>query len=227
MSVDVSLPSGRVGPSGRDRLTWRAIVPMKDLPTSKSRLRLPEELRRNIALGMLMDTMSVLLKVPSVGEVVLLTGDLDLAREADRLGIRSLADRGDGDLNLALREAMREAEPVMPTVVVPADLPCLRANYVETFLKVASRGRGCFAADADGSGTTLAAFPDPMVASPAYGRGSAHFHALAGMRSVEVPVWLRRDVDTVEHLSVAEALGLGINTRSAARQRTTARTLLI
>ncbi len=99
MVAFVSLPSGEA--------SWTVLLPLKDLPRAKSRLRRPD--RGRLALAMALDTVSAVLASAAdlVGAVVVVTNDLTVGQVLARL-------REDGDIIGAPSPSPAKAGPAPP-----------------------------------------------------------------------------------------------------------------
>src|SRR5262249_15428009 len=97
------------------------------------------------------------------------------------------------------------------------DLPALSASDLEAALAAAAFVTQGFVADAVGSGTTLYTARPGAAFSPRFGPRSRECHRLAGATELDPPgiYGLRNDVDTLDDLRLAAAIGLG--RRSAAK----------
>ncbi|HEX8632478.1 MAG TPA: 2-phospho-L-lactate guanylyltransferase, partial [Catenuloplanes sp.] len=95
------------------------------------------------------------------------------------------------------------------------DLPALRPAELSAALRAAARRPARrFVADAAGTGTVLLTAPPGTQLQPRFGADSAAAHAASGAVPLGGDWWsLRRDVDTVDDLRAAAALGLGGHTR--------------
>jgi 2-phospho-L-lactate/phosphoenolpyruvate guanylyltransferase len=185
---------------------WVVIVPVKQGPAAKSRLRgaRPEIAHHHLARALVRDTLSAAARCPAVDAVVVVGADPGLP------GIRVLADPG-GGLNAALAHAAQRV-PTGNVAALLGDLPALDPAELAEALCGAAAGRA-FVADVAGSGTTLLAAPAGAPLSPRFGPGSAAAHVASGARALG-GAWptLRHDVDTAEDLAAAAALGLGPHT---------------
>jgi 2-phospho-L-lactate guanylyltransferase len=76
-----------------------------------------------------------------------------------------------------------------------------------------------FVSDAGGEGTTLLAALCASRFNPLYGPGSRLRHSHAGARELEVPPGsgLRQDVDTLDDLALAQAIGVRRHTSAMLR----------
>ena len=194
-----------------------ALVPVKLVALGKSRLTgIGDTLRRDLAMAFALDTLAAALATPAVDEVVVVTGDPEVAAHARRLGCTVEPDTG--DLNGCLRAAAAALAPRRPGALpfaLCADLPALdRDDLAQALAQVTPDSPG-FVADHDGVGTTLYAAAYHRF-DPRFGACSRAAHLAAG--AVEVDGDLRRlrsDVDVMADLETLEALGLlGPHTRA-------------
>lgn len=193
-----------------------AVVPVKALARAKSRLSLPDRQRQALALAIALDTVTALNSCPEVAAVVVVTADPTVASVARRLPVQVVPDDADG-LDAAVAAGVAVATTQRPgdgVLVVPADLPCLRAVDVTEVLALAyGASSGAFVPDRPGTGTTMVVQGAGGHAITRYGPGSAARHADLGMRALhDAPLRARHDVDTVDDLHRATALGLGAST---------------
>lgn len=195
-----------------------AVVPVKPLALAKSRLALPAEHRRALALAFALDTVAALAETSYVVGVLVVTSDETVAESVGRLGARVADDRGSG-LGAAVREGIRVAarwQPDRGVAVVPGDLPCLTPADVTEVLAGAgsdAEGRGAFVPDRSGTGTTFVVQASGVPALTRYGPDSASRHRALGMQVLDrAPTGARHDVDTLADLRAAIALGAGRQT---------------
>lgn len=194
------------------------VVPVKPLALAKSRLAVPADRRRALALAFAVDTVTSLSCSPLVAGVLVVTSDPDVARRVRQLGVRLVPDEGAG-LGAALRSGTRVATAWRPgggVAVVPADLPCLRPEDVTWVLTAGATGAGAFVPDRSRTGTTLVVYPPGRTAVTRYGPDSAARHRSLGLRPLDdAPVRARHDVDTLDDLRAARLLGPGPETLAA------------
>ncbi|KAA1418547.1 2-phospho-L-lactate guanylyltransferase [Nocardioides humilatus] len=194
------------------------LIPVKPPGVGKTRLvGVPPEQRTGLATAFAIDTVTACLATPGVARVLVTTDDADFAHSLTALGADACPDGGSG-LNPALVQAAAEAArrwPELRPVALCADLPALRPVDLATALASAS-GPPSYVADAGGTGTTLytAAYDD---FDPHFGIDSAAAHSASGARAIagDLP-GLRHDVDDLDSLRAAVALGVGAATRAAA-----------
>ena len=158
--------------------------------------RLPRAMRRDLARAMLEDVIEATLEV---GEVRVVTGDVDAADAARLLGAQVVDDPGGGQGRAVEAGLDGVAEP---SLVVNADLPC---TTTDALVRLAAEGRALVAAP-DGT-TNALSLPVPGAFQPLYGPGSAERFAAAGFVPADVPE-LARDIDTIADLEgVGQPLG--------------------
>lgn len=199
--------------------TFGVVVPVKRAAIAKSRLRpLGDEARRALVTAFAVDTVTAALECTVVGEVLVVTDDVQLALGLQQLGVAAVPDGESGSLNASLRQGAAELlrrRPFLVPVALCADLPALRPEELAVAL-TATTGRPTpsFVADAAGEGTTMYVAPTPLHFDPRFGRGSRAAHLAQGAHDIGSPdiASLRRDVDTPEDLRRAAALGLGPRT---------------
>lgn len=198
------------------RQQFAVMVPVKPPALGKSRLvGLPDVRRRGLAAAFALDTVAACLAAERVGAVLAVTDDATFSVELARLGCPAIPDGVAGDLNGSLRQAAAETRrrwPALVPVALCADLPALRPAELDEALAGAASGVPSFVTDASGTGTTLYTAPHDAF-DPRFGECSreAHLDADAVELSGELAS-LRRDVDDVDDLLAATALGLGRHT---------------
>lgn len=201
------------------------LVPVKALGLAKSRLAHavePEE-RADLVLAMFQDTLTAARGLDNA-RITVITSDRRVAAVARESGASVLADppatnerdRSDS-LNAALRTAAEHARaqsPGVDLVALQADLPALRSHELAEALEVARATGTMIVADHTGSGTTALLHCSPQFPlRPQFGPGSARRHRDTGALAVEAALpGLRLDVDTIDDLGAAAALGVGAGT---------------
>ena len=201
---------------------YAALVPVKPPAHGKSRLVGPsDDRRRELAAAFALDTVASCLAADRIGAVLAITDDATFSRRLSDLGCASIPDAVTGDLNATLRQAAAEALrrwPDLTPVAVCADLPALRARDLDAALGRAAADAPSFVADAAGVGTTLYTAPYTQFV-PRFGPGSRLAHLDTGANEIggALPS-LRRDVDDLDDLQEALALGVGPHTTAAEMQ---------
>jgi 2-phospho-L-lactate/phosphoenolpyruvate guanylyltransferase len=200
------------------RVLWSVIVPVKRPEVAKTRLAdLAGPRRAALARAFAADTIAAALDCSEVAEVIVVTDDLQAARDATDRGAVVVADAPDAGLNAALRHGAAIAlqrRPAAPVAALSADLPALRANELGEVLRAAAVHPVSFVGDVAGIGTTLYAVTDPTTFEPRFGGRSRAAHRASG--AVEIDRTgigtVRRDVDTAVDLWDAVRLGVGAST---------------
>jgi 2-phospho-L-lactate guanylyltransferase len=202
---------------------YAVLVPVKPPAHGKSRfVGLDDDARRGLAEAFAQDTVAACLAATSVGAVLVVTDDVRFARVLGGLGSEAVPDGVTGDLNGTLRQAAAEAHrrwPHLTPVAVCADLPALRPDDLDDALARVGDAHPWFVADTDGIGTTLyvAAYEE---FDPRFGPDSRAAHLGAGARELhQAPDSVRRDVDDLDDLRDAVALGVGPHTAAAVPRR--------
>ncbi len=196
------------------------VLPAKPPARGKSRLSpgAGEAARAALAEAFALDTAAACLAADRVEAVLAVTDDAGFAARLTAHGCAAIPDGDGSGLNAALRQGAAEAArrwPGRQSVALLADLPALRPADLDAALASLVPGGASYVADADGTGTTLYTAPAGLF-DPAFGPASARAHLVGG--ALPVPgdlATLRRDVDDVDDLRAAAALGLGAATRRA------------
>jgi 2-phospho-L-lactate guanylyltransferase len=204
-------------------VTWSLVLPVKLLGNAKSRLRGPAAAHRaEFALAFAADTVAAAAATAGVHTVVVVTDDPTVARTTATLGAHVVYDEPDAGLNAALAwgvDVAREDAPHAGVAALSADLPALRPAELAEVLAFAGAATGAVVvADAHGSGTTAYLAPAGVPFQPAFGVDSLRAHLAGGAVAFPGAVpSVRRDVDTLEDLWAAVALGVGPHTAAVAR----------
>jgi 2-phospho-L-lactate guanylyltransferase len=199
-------------------LSWSLVVPVKVLAQAKSRLSgLAGQLRAELALAMAGDTIAAAVAALSVADVLVVTDDVAVGDIAAGLGAIVLPDLPAAGLNAALEHGAAHSLANWPDrgrAALAGDLPALRPAELDAALAAAGN-RSAFVPDADGTGTTLYAAGPGADFRPEFGVGSRDRHVAGGALELDLGdlgPGLQRDVDTVNDLREAAAIGLGPRT---------------
>ncbi|HEU5353541.1 MAG TPA: 2-phospho-L-lactate guanylyltransferase [Actinocrinis sp.] len=198
---------------------WSVVIPVKRLPDAKSRLAPLSGVRRaELALAFASDTVAAATASPLVAAVFVVTSDQRVARRLGALGARIVPDDAPGGLNGAVEAGRIRAladDPRRRVAALTADLPGLLTEDLTEALAAAPAGRA-FVADAPGSGTTLLLSDAHGALGARFGVNSRYAHEASGaLLLAGAGRSLRRDVDTMEDLEDAVALGVGRHTAIA------------
>jgi 2-phospho-L-lactate guanylyltransferase len=200
-------------------LQWSLVVPVKVLARAKTRMSTAAGPHREaLALAVATDTVAAALRCERVRDVIVVTDDPVPAADLAALGARVVPDEPDAGLNPALVHGARQAPAGSPVGAMSADLPALRPDELSRVLAAAESAPEAFVPDALGVGTTLYTARPGVRFAPAFGGDSRTAHRAQGAR--ELLLYgidsVRRDVDTLEDLKAAMALGLGPRTAEIA-----------
>jgi 2-phospho-L-lactate/phosphoenolpyruvate guanylyltransferase len=162
--------------------------------------RLPEELRRDVALAMLGDVVEAAV---AVGETRVVTDDPGGCLVAGDLGASVVDDPGEGQ-GAAVAAGLADADGIC--LVVNADVPRVRPSDLAALAVPPRLRRVALVAAADGT-TNALGLPYAEVFRPLYGPGSAaRFAAHAAALGIELEGLalpnLVHDVDTLDDLGV-------------------------
>jgi 2-phospho-L-lactate/phosphoenolpyruvate guanylyltransferase len=201
-------------------LTWSLVIPVKLLAQAKTRLTgLDPERRSRLVLAMAADTVAAALAADSVATVLVVTDDGVVRDAVQGLGAVVLADAPGAGLNEALGYGAgyaRQRWPSRGVCAVAGDLPAMRPAELAAALRAAAELGEAFVPDADGTGTALYAATPGSAFRPRFGPASRRRHLDGGVAEIAsgLLTGLRRDVDTVDDLRAAAAIGLGPRTRA-------------
>jgi 2-phospho-L-lactate guanylyltransferase len=210
-----------LGDVGGGTLRWSVVIPLKPLHLAKTRLRgLPPRRRQALVAAMALDVRDAVLGCPDVAEIVIVTRDARWRTILGQPRTRFVADSAHDTLNDALRRGAAACRRDMPDhgiAALPGDLPALTAEELAAALVASSELGSAFVPDAHGDGTTLLAARPSSGFEPRYGRSSRSRHREAGATELDFPhdSGLRQDVDSLQDLAAARAIGLGRHTRTA------------
>ncbi|WP_165968930.1 2-phospho-L-lactate guanylyltransferase [Actinomadura sp. KC06] len=207
---------------------WSLVVPVKVLARAKTRMSAAAgPHRERLALAVAADTVAAALRCDRVRTVIVVTDDPLPAAELAALGARVVPDVPDAGLNPALgygarrgREFAADAGVSAGVGALSADLPALRPLELARVLDAAAVSPEAFVPDAAGTGTTLYTARPGVPFSPAFGADSRAAHRARGARELLLPGTdtVRRDVDTLDDLRAALALGTGPRTAAVAAE---------
>jgi 2-phospho-L-lactate/phosphoenolpyruvate guanylyltransferase len=199
-----------------DGQTWVVVTPFKGLATAKSRLAdVAGQRRPELALAMLIDTISAAQSARGVRSVLVVTDDPRVAAAVSAQRAVVLPDQPRAGLNAAFGYGITVAVQRFPgsgVALLTGDLPAARPAELEEVLRLPDLASHVIAvADRHGSGTTVLAARTPAALRPAFGVGSFARHRDLGAVGVELAslAGLRCDVDNAVDLQEAIRLGVG------------------
>jgi 2-phospho-L-lactate guanylyltransferase len=192
------------------------VIALKPTTHAKSRLAVPDPLRRRLAWTMALDTLATLSR--ALRHVLVVSDQPALETHLRRAGVAAevISESGHVGINSALSrgaQALR-AQGFATVLASVGDLPALRPESVLRVLDASRPHRRSFVADASGTGTTMLVAHDVELAPQFQGRSAAAHHASGAVslsaEAIGSPVAdARRDVDTEADLVVAIGLGVG------------------
>lgn len=193
-----------------------AIVPVKPLRRGKSRLAsvLSEDERTDLNRNMLVNTIKTLKAVPEIDMILVVSRDpaaLALAREYDA---RTVLEDGSPELNTALRRASKVAQAyqAMEILVIPADLPLVKPEDIQSFLQHSGNPPEVIIAPDRRKDGTNALFINPAdLIEFRYGKNSFNVHLdlakkanarveVVEMESIALDLDLPEDLDFLKKL---------------------------
>ncbi|HIQ09742.1 MAG TPA: 2-phospho-L-lactate guanylyltransferase [Anaerolineaceae bacterium] len=205
-----------------------AIVPVKPLRRGKSRLAsvLSATERALLNQNLLLRTLQVLSQVEEIEQVLVVSRDSGALALARRHGARTLQERGDSRLNLALRHAttLLQMYHVGVMMILPADLPLLEADDVRALLAAVGHPPSVvLAPDRHGEGTNALVVAPPGLMPYQYGPGSFARHVAAAREAGVEPRIVERqglawDLDWPEDLEALRAMGVQDSLREVLRR---------
>lgn len=199
-------------PSAQARCATYARSVLTVIPfRAEGKTRLPETMRREVALAMLGDVVEAAL---GVGAVRVVTDDPAGTLVATELGAKSIPDPGGGQ-GPAVVAGLAGSEEIC--LVVNGDLPRVRPSDLGALAVAPRRGAVAIVEARDGT-TNALGLPYAEVFQPLYGAGSAgrfRAHALALALAVE-DLALRNLVEDVDTMSDLERLGRRAGPRTRA-----------
>jgi 2-phospho-L-lactate guanylyltransferase len=196
------------------------VVPVKPSARAKSRLEVDGVDRAGLARAIALDTLAAVSACELVVQVVVVTDDATLAREAAVIPALRFVPEGESrGLDAAIATGMAAVDPNgrLPRAALLGDLPALRPADLGEALRAAASVDRAVVADAEGTGSTLVTSLPGVAWASSFGDGSFARHSAAGCTPLEIPdaSTLRRDVDTAEQLAAAVRLGVGPRTAGA------------
>jgi 2-phospho-L-lactate guanylyltransferase len=193
-----------------------AVIALKPIEHAKSRLDIPDPLRRRLAWTMALDTLSALCR--ALPHVLVVSDQPALEARLRRAGLalEVISESGHVGMNSALtRGALTlRAQGYTSVLASVGDLPALRPESVARILAASRSHQRSFVTDASGIGTTMLVAHEIELAPQFQGRSAAAHHASGAMslheEAIGSPVAdARRDVDTEADLAAAVGLGVG------------------
>jgi len=187
-----------------------AIVPIKAVEGAKQRLAavLDTRERRDLMLAMAADVLDAVAAAPSLAGVVVVAGDGAALRIGRQVGAEVIEDVGGAGQSaaVALAVAVLAARGADCILALPADIPLLSADEIETVIAAHPQGRAVSLVPArDGNGSNAVAVSPPDALRFRFGPDSRRLHlaeaeaARLAVRELHLPD-IGLDIDTPEDL---------------------------
>jgi 2-phospho-L-lactate/phosphoenolpyruvate guanylyltransferase len=193
-----------------------AVIAIKPMEHAKSRLAVPDPLRRRLAWTMALDTMSALCR--ALPHVLVVSDQPALEARLRRAGlaVEVISESGHFGMNSALNRGALclHAQGFTSILACVGDLPALRSESVARIVDASRDHPRSFVADASGVGTTMLVAHDVELTPQFQGRSAAAHHASGAVSLVAEAIGspvadARCDVDTEADLAAAIELGVG------------------
>lgn len=160
-----------------------ALIPVKDFGSAKSRLRTvlsPDECA-GLALNMVRDVAAATIDSDIVDGLSLLGSGPDIEKLADELHCDCMEEFYDVDLscNLGLAARQLDTHGVATLIIIPGDLPTLRARDIDQLIDRTNSDLSVCTAGRDG-GTNALVLTPPGALAFQFGKHSARRHLEAG-----------------------------------------------
>ncbi|HIH61227.1 MAG TPA: 2-phospho-L-lactate guanylyltransferase, partial [Methanobacteriales archaeon] len=180
------------------------IIPVSPFAHAKTRLSptLSPSERENLLKVMLKDVTKSLKK--NLDEVIVISADEEVLHFSNELGVQTLKEKGQTDLNGALEQAVKWCESKCDRIIiVPSDVPLIGKANLERLIKDAEE-YDVIIAPAKGGGTNALLFP-PGTIRLRFGDCSFFEHVKEAKRlnfSIKIhdSFYLSLDVNTAEDL---------------------------
>ena len=192
------------------------VLALKPATHAKSRLAVPDPLRRRLAWTMARDTLAALSE--ALRHVLVVSDQPALETQLRRAGlpVEVISESGHVGMNSALSWGAKALQVQGFTTIVACvgDLPALRPASILQILDASRAHSRSFVADASGVGTTFLVAHKVELAPQFQGRSAAAHYASGAANlsttAIGSPIAdARRDVDTEADLAVAIGLGVG------------------
>ena len=182
------------------------VILAKDSRSAKTRLPLPRDGARQVALHLASATVRTAIAAEHVGVVLVVTGDPEIAVDALDAGADVLVEPRPLGMNRAAALGRRHALALStgsPLATMVADLPHVRPDDIDRVVaEFSETGQPLFVADRTGSGTTFLIHGSDRAPGFGFGLRSAVMHGRLGYREfTAAPPGLRTDLDSREDLA--------------------------
>lgn len=195
-------------------MKYSALIPVKSLPTAKSRLStsLTQSQRESLVLDMFHHVLGVLLVSDVFDKISVVSSDHQILEHASLLGAQVIHDEYNNHNQALHAAALKErSESVTMLLTISADLPLLTSQEIRCFFKQSSQYDVVLAPSRDGTGTNAIIARPPLAVPYVFGPGSLqNFVDAANQKQLSYTkfhsIGLALDVDTIDDLDQAENL---------------------
>lgn len=204
--------------------TW-TVIPVKRLSEAKSSLSAvfgPEQ-RQRLVLAMLADVLNAVRQAPSISGTAVVSPDKKVLDFARLHGAADVAEPG-LELNAALKLAVDHVVGLGATsvLIIPGDLPLLKATDIENLTAMAAAQRDVVIAPSKAKGTNALLLRPPDIINLRFGGESFPLHVSGAIQAGVKPHIYRSqtvalDIDKPEGLLSVETQGLGTRTHDFLR----------
>jgi 2-phospho-L-lactate guanylyltransferase len=189
-----------------------AIVPVKPLNRSKSRLStvLNIEQREALSLDMLERTLGILKQVEMIGDILVVSRDTAALKQIRQFGVQTLQETGTPELNDSLTRATQFVGSwnASAVLIVAGDIPLLQVSDIDGMINLAGHPPTVvIATDRHRDGTNVMLVSPPGLIPYRYGVGSLYRHTEEVQAAGIDPALfhsptIELDVDTPEDLEL-------------------------
>ncbi|MEM3727239.1 MAG: 2-phospho-L-lactate guanylyltransferase [Candidatus Bathyarchaeia archaeon] len=201
-----------------------AIIPVKELSKSKTRLSLilnPKE-RETLTLMMFKDVLNALHSSKRIKKIIVVSSDLAILKLYKRFGFKPLMETNEGNLNLALNEAIQFSlnEGAQAVLIMPSDIPLVKAEDIHALINNCSGKSSIIISPSKRmDGTNALLLHPPTILNVAYGENSFNIHVekalktKAQLKIIALPR-IALDIDIIEDLRDLIKFGDGTLTKN-------------
>ncbi|MDA4122854.1 MAG: 2-phospho-L-lactate guanylyltransferase [Thaumarchaeota archaeon] len=110
--------------------------------------------RRQLQLAMLEDTLQAVARAKRIKDAFIISSDPDILKFAGRFGAGGIEEDSDRGVNEAVESAIAELEAYAGWLVMPADLPMIKASDIKTVLELHRMGSSVVISPSEDHGGT-------------------------------------------------------------------------
>ncbi|MFX1519572.1 MAG: 2-phospho-L-lactate guanylyltransferase [Promethearchaeota archaeon] len=200
-----------------------ALIPMKKLGNSKTRIsNISPEARKSLTKAMLTDTIQSALEAKSISETFVMSPDHDIIKLAEKLGAKTILEKDERGLNVAVSEGTDELEKhgAEGVMVILGDLPLLTSRLLDLLIKKAISQPWVVIAPSKDNGTNiLLRTPPKVIPHVYYGQNSSIIHIrIAQYYHISYTVFrsprLMIDIDTLQDFALIRKYESGKETHT-------------